>query len=214
MSTQELTLGQLAEETGFEPRTIRSYIQQRILPGPTSMGRKAAYTEVHRWRLVALRYLKEVEGHSRLVDIRGVLAGMSPDAIEDLARRLIPPKRVKPDDSALDFIRRQKAALQQAPRVLRGPAIRYSVLEAVSRPIDTPPPTGVGAVGCEPARGAGSPAGRMPGHEVWYRIPVTDDVHLSVRGVAGSDQDAVLGYERLALQLRELIEKKSHDHGT
>lgn len=42
-----LHLDELAKAAGVSARTVRYYISRGLLPGPTMMGRKAHYTEVH-----------------------------------------------------------------------------------------------------------------------------------------------------------------------
>ena len=49
-----LHLDELAKAAGVSARTVRYYISRGLLPGPTMMGRKAHYTEVH------LEYLKRI----------------------------------------------------------------------------------------------------------------------------------------------------------
>ncbi len=59
MDTRTYTLHELAEITGIEPRTIRSYITRGLLPGPLSRGRNAHYSELHLQRLLEIQALKE-----------------------------------------------------------------------------------------------------------------------------------------------------------
>ena len=46
-----MTLEELSDMTGVSGRNIRYYIAQGLLPGPTTMGRKASYTDDHVNRL-------------------------------------------------------------------------------------------------------------------------------------------------------------------
>jgi DNA-binding transcriptional MerR regulator len=49
--SQELTLAELAEQSGVPGRTIRFYIARGLLPGPGKAGRGATYGRAHRERL-------------------------------------------------------------------------------------------------------------------------------------------------------------------
>jgi DNA-binding transcriptional MerR regulator len=55
-------LKKLSAITGVPVRTIRSYIEQGLVPGPETMGRDARYTEQHRRRIEQVKLLKEVYG--------------------------------------------------------------------------------------------------------------------------------------------------------
>lgn len=48
------TMEQLSEATGLSGRTIRYYISERLIPGPTSSGRGALYTDAHLNRLKSI----------------------------------------------------------------------------------------------------------------------------------------------------------------
>jgi DNA-binding transcriptional MerR regulator len=45
--TDEFTINELSEATQVEPRNIRFYIQQGVMPGPIGAGRGARYTQKH-----------------------------------------------------------------------------------------------------------------------------------------------------------------------
>ena len=47
----EFSLGELADESGVSPRTIRYYISRGLLPGPNQAGRGASYGQEHVARL-------------------------------------------------------------------------------------------------------------------------------------------------------------------
>ena len=202
MSTKTWTLSELAEATGFEPRTIRSYIQRKILPPPTSLGKHASYTEDHRLLLVAVRYLKEVEGYTRLSDLRGVLEEMSRSQKEQLVRLAKPPAKAPAEDSALEFIQRHKHMLTSKPTFdVRGREVspRASLFSPHARALLT-------------TRLLLAQAERPPelDHEVWVRIPVADDVYLSVKEEP-EDPTRVEHYKALVQLLREQIEGGGHD---
>src|SRR2546422_8722809 len=57
-------LRELARLVGVEPRTIRSYIQQAVVPGPDQRGRNARYGPVHLDRPRAGVFLRNQRGLS------------------------------------------------------------------------------------------------------------------------------------------------------
>lgn len=67
-----MKLAELAEKTGFSPRTIRLYITQGLLPGPLRRGRGAAYGQEHLERLEKIGELQAdglaLKEISRLLD--------------------------------------------------------------------------------------------------------------------------------------------------
>lgn len=71
----ELTIEQLADRVGVPTRTVRYYIAEGLLPGPTSRGKAATYGEEHLLRLRLIRLL--AEQHVPIKEIRERLAGLS-----------------------------------------------------------------------------------------------------------------------------------------
>jgi DNA-binding transcriptional MerR regulator len=57
------TLAELVAETGLSERTIRYYIAQKLVAGPLSQGRTAAYSEGHLRVLQRIQELK-MKGHT------------------------------------------------------------------------------------------------------------------------------------------------------
>lgn len=64
MSDEELTLEELSERTGVEPRTLRSWVSEGLLAPPFRPGRGARYPGRNADRALAVRALKEVHGLS------------------------------------------------------------------------------------------------------------------------------------------------------
>ncbi len=76
MENKSYSLMELAEMTGVEARTIRNYIENGLLEGPSSMGRGARYAEEDRERLILIRDLRERE-RLTLREIRHRMASLS-----------------------------------------------------------------------------------------------------------------------------------------
>ena len=55
-----LTLAELADASGLQPRTIRSWVAQGLLPGPLSRGPGARYPVDQLERILAIRTMKEL----------------------------------------------------------------------------------------------------------------------------------------------------------
>jgi len=71
--SSELSIGDLADAAGVSRRTVRFYVQQRLLPVPLGRGRGRHYDQSH---LLRLRRINELQsaGHS-LDAIRRILNG-------------------------------------------------------------------------------------------------------------------------------------------
>jgi DNA-binding transcriptional MerR regulator len=148
----EYSLGELAKLADVTPRTVRFYIEQGLLPEPTSLGPKARYTDEHLERLLAIKKMQAA--HLPLAEIRQQL-------------RLAPPRFPAPaaqapapsPSEAIDYIQGVlgRRSADSLPRV------------AASLPMPAPPqsqPT----VQSEPST-----------RSQWERISLDPDVELHVR---------------------------------
>src|SRR5271157_2972339 len=80
-----LSLAQLADKSGIEPRTIRSYIERGLLPGAQSRGRGAGYFAEHLNRLRVIQHLRRLRPNATLNDIRMQLQHLTPQQIQAFA---------------------------------------------------------------------------------------------------------------------------------
>jgi DNA-binding transcriptional MerR regulator len=76
------TIDELAQETGIPVRTIRFYIAESLLPGPSGRGKVASYGEDHLVRLRLIRYLSE--RRVSVAEMRSLLADLSLDEVRSL----------------------------------------------------------------------------------------------------------------------------------
>src|SRR5262249_39135160 len=83
MDAESYSLNDLAEATGFEARTIRSYIERGLLPSAEARGRGASYSVEHLNRLRAIQILRRARPNIQLNEIRLFLQQMSPQQIAD-----------------------------------------------------------------------------------------------------------------------------------
>lgn len=101
-SQTSYSLDELSNESGLDTRVIRSFIEQGLMRGPTSLGRYARYSRHHLERLQAIKVLKEKQG-LRLSEVRQQLLLMSDAEITALAETGSYAAKTA-DTSALDYI--------------------------------------------------------------------------------------------------------------
>jgi DNA-binding transcriptional MerR regulator len=88
----QMRLGDLAQQAGIPPRTVRYYVQRGLLPAPRFRGPDTAYEEEHLLRLRAIRRLQE--RFFPLDAIQVELGRLTPEAIRALAEGGEPPPLV------------------------------------------------------------------------------------------------------------------------
>ena len=194
--TTDLTLSELADLSGVQARTLRSWIAQDLIPGPLNRGPNARYPEDTLHRVRAVRAMKEVLGMP-VPAIRQELLVITPARLAEYAKRgerlmpepsgaMSPPAPADPD-AAFDYfsrLRRESHSVREsAPH---GPVTGF---EALERRL---------ALG---SKGKGQPGKVMSETRSVYRI--TADVELSVRGQLDSEEHQRL--ERCADLIRDIL---------
>ena len=109
--TNLMNINELSEQSGIRPRTIRSYIQQSIIPAPTELGRYAKYSkDEHLFPLLVASDLRNNQKWS-LDEIRSFLMSCSKSEIENLAQnvsanltRSINASKSSKKESALQYL--------------------------------------------------------------------------------------------------------------
>ncbi len=209
---QELTLAELADASGLQPRTIRSWVAQGLLPGPLTRGPLARYPADQLERILAIRAMKELLGMS-LTDIRRELLVAAAEQIKAWADKAVDIAPELPLTSALQAPADPGAALDYF-RTLRSETsqarfgIAHSAHALTSSDVTTPPHKRP-AAGFEALErrlmetGARSPATGKAKSEQWITIGITPDVELSVRGPLDPEQRARL--ERCAELMRDIL---------
>lgn len=199
------TLQELAEATGVEPRTIRSYVEKGLVPGPESLGRGARYPRESLDRLKVLQLLRDANRGLTLDQIRLLLKRLGPSELRGLAdgririAALLDTDQVMGDtpsrSAAVDYLRALRA--EGPGRVPPTAHLSYAwqdglpVLEEAARAL---------------ARLSGlTSASRGVRGEAWYRLPLTPDIELSVRGTFAPEELAQL--HRIGDALRLLLTK-------
>ncbi|MFM8413794.1 MAG: MerR family transcriptional regulator [Planctomycetota bacterium] len=203
------TISELAAEAGVEPRTIRSYVEKGIIPGPDSLGRGARYPQDALDRLKVLTLLRDANRSLTLDQIRILLQKLGPSELRGLADGRLRIGAVldtdavgePPRTAAMDYLAMIRSDLSPsvtAKNYAADPCYRPTdyddelpVLEEAARAL-------VKLAGL-------TTASRGVRGEHWYRLPLTPDIELSVRGSFGSDQLAQL--HRIGDALRLLLTK-------
>lgn len=195
MFENSYSLKSLADATGIEERTVRSYIERGLLPGAHARGRAATYSKEHLSRLRVIQSLRRARPNIGLSEIRIFLQNLSPEQIDRLAAgEISAAARVIDASIRTDGADSQDAADDdnEIPRTidwemsaakLTGAERLVGLLRQVS--------------GFTPA----APTSKVEG---WQRIAVTPDVELSVRAEFGADQLAA--FRELADLLRHLLQ--------
>ena len=154
-------LSELGKLSGTPPRTIRYYIQERLLPRPHGKGPKASYGDEHLDRLLLIRSLQD--GGETLEMIRGLLEVMDDAAVNrslsDLDEGQLPLEAPADSSSALDYIRTARASSPTAARLQQHESLRQASLAS--------------------SASAASPGGRH--FSTWQHIALTPDIELHAR---------------------------------
>ena len=195
MSDGSYSLAELAEFTGLEERTIRSYIERGLLAGANARGRAASYSDEHLARLNIIMSLRRARPNIGLSEIRVFLQNLSPDQIKRFAGG-----EITATSRATDTLIRTE-----------DPESGTATTEGIEMPRTTDWArsaarlTGVERLVCILREVSGQKAlGLTSKVEGWQRIAVTPDIELSVR--AGFDESLVAAFRELADLLRHLLQ--------
>lgn len=201
------SISELASASGVEARTIRSYVEKGIISGPDSLGRGARYPQDSLDRLRVLQLLRDANRSLTLDQIRMLLQRLGPTALHGLADGRLRLGDVldaeaigePPRTAAMDYLLSIRGDATPAGRGTRRAALDWRTDDADHLPVLE-----------EAARALLKLAGlqassRVVRGEQWYRLPLTPDIELSIRGNFGSDQLAQL--HRIGDALRLLLTK-------
>jgi DNA-binding transcriptional MerR regulator len=212
-SAEGLTLQELAAQTGVEPRTIRSYVEKGVILGPESFGRGARYPRETLDRLKVLQLLRDANRSLTLDQIRVLLNSIGPSQLREVAEGTVRIGAVidtdaagtspLPKTSAMDYLH----GLRRSQSQPHSPASVAPLLyRRAPPPIDDDqlPILENAARALAELTGTNS-SSRSARGESWYRISLTPDIELSVRGEFGTEQLAQL--HRIGDSLRTLLTK-------
>lgn len=193
MKTGSYSIDELAEETGFDRRVIRSFIEQGLLRGPESKGRYARYTAAHLIRLKVIRLLRD-HRQMTLGEIRSALLSMTEEDLYALAQKAAPGKESSAllRSSVLDYLRSARQPDypdgEEDPESITG-GHRFSAVDRLMMVL-------------QEDLGTKRPASQGKG-QIWHRFAVTPDIEISVRGLQDGGQ--VEQWDQIADCLREIL---------
>jgi DNA-binding transcriptional MerR regulator len=212
-SAEGLTLQELAAQTGVEPRTIRSYVEKGVILGPESFGRGARYPRETLDRLKVLQLLRDANRSLTLDQIRVLLNSIGPSQLREVAEGTVRIGAVIDTDAASTSPLPKTAAMDYLHGLRRSqsqPQSPASVSPLLYRRATPPTNDDQLPILENAARALAELTGtnsssRSARGESWYRISLTPDIELSVRGEFGTEQLAQL--HRIGDSLRNLLTK-------
>lgn len=171
----------LAARAGVSVRTVRYYIAEGLLPGPSGRGKAAAYDDEHLARLRLIRQL--VERRVPLSELKARVTSLGRSEVEELLRR------------------EERAARALQAQAQPGPSPRAYV-EALLRRTRTG-----GSALAEPPPAFASPSAPVPAASVrnadaWRHWTLAPGVELQVRTDAAKSQALLV--ERLLRAARDV----------
>ena len=209
------SLLELSGLTGIEPRTIRSYVERGLIQGPDSLGRGVRYSREALDRLRVVLLLRDAKRDITLDQLRVLLQSLSPAHIHGIATGAIrigglidtdaqPTNPTAPAsvDDALSYLRSLRNAGGTSPG--------QHVAEAGASYSHAPQNDADLSVLANAAQALTALAGlssnaRSVRAEAWYRISLTPEIELNVRGQYGPEELAQL--HRIGDALRVLLTK-------
>ena len=181
-----LSLQELAERSGIEARTIRSYIEKGLLSGAEVHGPKSYYSPAHLDCLKVIQLLRQTGPTTTLQEIRLLLQQLNPQQIRDIATGSIRigsllrvPESPAPHGTALEYLAALKRGGGQLP--ISGRRVAEPVRNGQKS--DDQAQTSVAQL-VEALRRLieATSAADSARRQFWYRFEITPDVELSVRG--------------------------------
>ena len=207
MTPTDYSISELAALTRIPVRTIRSYVQQGLVPGPNSLGRGARYSVGALDRLFAIKAFREVDGIS-MEEIRARFLTLSRREIAEKAdpyRHSIRPDSESSGSNALDYLDNLRNAMggNWAGEDRTRSATRPSQQSNLTRSADDNDTPIDRALTRLVALAQGINSKRTAKADPWIRFPINADVEIHVRGTAvGGDTSK---YELLADYIREAL---------
>ncbi len=216
-----ITLEELSEQTGVEPRTLRSWISEGLLLPPSKSGRGATYSATNLDRARAVQTLKNVYGMS-LAEIGRSFMTATEEQIEKWAEEL--PTTPRSKNSAREYLRRiddldqqslsfkmmpkprfeaQSSAFEESRDPFSDKAARLSQRRMAKKIEKEESLASIEQLIASLGALLESPAPRRSRGRIWNRISITPDLELSIRGDLAPRERAL--FEQLADQLRAIL---------
>ena len=188
VENNDYLIHELAEKANVSVRTIRYYLDERLLPPPQVKGRYALFSTEHLERLELIRRLKDA--YLPLKEIRQKMDSLSGLEVHDLLKKstdqlvqptkdraVSMPEQKTADSSALDYIARllethpasPPAQSISMPFALRSPAPQENVQAILSR---------------NPSKAA-----QQGENETWSRVVLAPGIELHLRQPPGVENE-------------------------
>lgn len=200
MIDDALTLEELSDRSGVEPRTLRSWISEGLLLPPFRPGRGAKYPASNADRALAVRALKDIHGLS-LAEIGRRFMAAGEERIGAWA--LEAGVTAAPPGSAREYLRKVRARNAPSAGAAFVGAPDESGMSAAASGDRGGDLAGVERLILRLEEVLGASAPRRSRSAAWTRISITQDLELSVRGDLEPRERAL--FERLADQLRAIL---------
>jgi len=196
MTEESYSLNDLADASGIEARTVRSYIERGLLPSAESRGRGASYSSDHLSRLQVIKSLRRARPNITLAEIRIVLQQLTPAQIRNYSKGVITAAVCASGNEPSPLLPDSAEHVKEEDEELRT-TVDWNQLATKL--------TGMDRV-LHFLRDASGVAARVPSSKVeaWQRIAVTPDVELCVR--SGFDAVQLAAFREFADLLRHLLE--------
>ncbi|MCJ7696356.1 MAG: MerR family transcriptional regulator [Anaerolineaceae bacterium] len=179
--TSDLTLEDLAKQSGLSIRTLRFYIQEGLLPGPDTRGKYASYSRQHieqleliqrlKARYLPLQHIRQLLENMSPADINKMLQlqeSVSPSNEEKIIEKLDDPQSAIAGARALDYIK----SLEQSHEIIQEMQPSYS-----PQPVRKNQKTKRNTTSVESKK----KIVQATREESWHRIKLTKGVELHIR---------------------------------
>lgn len=190
------TIGELAEQAGVTPRTIRYYAAEGLLPPPDTRGRYALYGDDHLYRLRLIARLKEA--FLPLNAIRARVERLTTTEVQEALAVAVAP----PASSAVDYLAQISRQRSSAPAPLgyqpRHFAEARAPYPAPARGALPPAPEAEGLRASPPLQVGRVDLPAPPDGESWRHITLAPGVELHLREPL-APEDSVRVEQLLAL---------------
>lgn len=193
MKTAELTIEDLANQSGLPLRTLRFYIQEGILQGPDTRGKFARYSQQHLDRIELIRRLKDLR--TPIQEIKQMLENISEEELHQLLKYQ--------DMVASQFTTFQTGQLNER-RISEAGKSALEYIQNITPDIAKDARTDTRMTWRSPLRNIEVGKGvKRTRQETWRRIVIDDGIELNIREPRNRDEEVKI--EKLVKHVLNLI---------
>ncbi len=200
----ELTLEDLASQSGLSLRTVRYYIQEGLLPGPDTLGKNARYSRKHLDRLELIQKFKKM--HQPLSDIRMIIRDMTSEQVTAILEDPIKLQEVIPElfriidqDDPLHYP--GSSALAYIHHIEKGQPDSTS-----KSPTAPSSPQHIRQTPAQEKLFSTTPFRERSKAEPWQRVVVKEGVELNFRAISSRDEEVKI--DKLIAYAQRLFREK------